>query len=102
MGYLIGGPSPQVRHSMAIAGPMGNAGLALLIATINRAPPTLEVILISYAITAILVLAAYIRWWAKFRKVTKPVRLTEQSRGFYAQPDPRLTAPYSYSNSARI
>ena len=63
-GHLLGGSSPQVRHSIAIAGAMRNVGLALLIATINRTPATVEVIIVSYAITAILLVTAYIRWWA--------------------------------------
>jgi BASS family bile acid:Na+ symporter len=62
VGHLIGGPSPQIRHSTAIAGAMRNVGLALLIATINHMPPTVGVIIISYAITTILIVMAYI-WW---------------------------------------
>jgi hypothetical protein len=37
-------------------------GLALLIATINRTPPVVEVIILSYGITAIVVVTVYIRW----------------------------------------
>ena len=37
-------------------------GLAVLIATINHMPPTVSVIIISYAITTILIITAYI-WW---------------------------------------
>ena len=62
VGHLIGGPLPQIRHSIAIAGAMRNVGLALLIATINHMPPTVAVIIISYAITTILIVTAYI-WW---------------------------------------
>jgi BASS family bile acid:Na+ symporter len=63
-GHFIGGPLPEVRHSIAIAGSMRNVGLALWIATINQAPATVQVVIISYGITAILVVTVYIRWWA--------------------------------------
>ena len=66
LGHLLGGSAPQVRHSIAVAGAMRNVGLALLAATINRTPPTVEVIIISYAITAILIVTGYIYWWTKF------------------------------------
>jgi len=62
LGHLIGGPRLEVRHAIAIAGAMRNVGLALLIATINRTPPVVEVIILSYGITAIVVVAVYIRW----------------------------------------
>jgi BASS family bile acid:Na+ symporter len=65
VGHLIGGPLPEFRHSIAIAGAMRNVGLALLIATINRTPPTVEVIILSYGIVAILIVTAYILWWTK-------------------------------------
>jgi BASS family bile acid:Na+ symporter len=65
VGHLVGGPRPEVRHSLAIAGAMRNVGLALLIATINRTPPTVEVIILSYGITAVLIVTAYILWWTK-------------------------------------
>ena len=65
VGHLVGGPRPEVRHSIAITGAMRNVGLALLIATINRTPPAVEVIILSYGITAILIVTAYIPWWTK-------------------------------------
>ena len=63
LGHLVGGPRLEVRHAIAIAGAMRNVGLALLIATINRTPPVVEVIILSYGITAIVIVAVYIRWW---------------------------------------
>jgi BASS family bile acid:Na+ symporter len=65
VGHLVGGLRPEVRHSLAIAGAMRNVGLALLIGTINRTPPAVEVIILSYGITAILIVTAYILWWTK-------------------------------------
>ena len=63
LGHLVGGPRLEVRHAIAIAGAMRNVGLALLIATINRTPPVVEVIILSYGITAIVIVTVYIRWW---------------------------------------
>jgi BASS family bile acid:Na+ symporter len=48
IGHLVSGPRPEIRHSIAIAGAMRNVGLALLIATINRTPPAVAVIILSY------------------------------------------------------
>jgi bile acid:Na+ symporter, BASS family len=78
LGHLIGGSSPQVRHSIAIAGAMRNVGFALLIATINRTPPTVEVVIISYAITAILLVTVYIRLWAEITGGPDISRLADQ------------------------
>jgi predicted Na+-dependent transporter len=64
-GHLTGGQLPEARHSIAIIGSMRNVGLALLIATINRTPPIVAVIIISYGITAIIVVTVYILWWTK-------------------------------------
>ena len=64
-GHLMGGASPEIRHAMAIAGAMRNVGLALLVATTNKTPPVVEVVIISYAITAIIIVSAYILWWKK-------------------------------------
>ena len=38
-GHLLGGPSAEIRHAVAIAGAMRNVGLALLVATTNQTPP---------------------------------------------------------------
>jgi BASS family bile acid:Na+ symporter len=68
IGHLVGGARSEVRHSLAIAGAMRNVGLALLIATINRTPPAVEVIILSYGITAILIVTAYMLWWTKIMR----------------------------------
>ncbi len=65
VGHLLGGPSPEIRHAMAIAGALRNVGLALLVATTNQTPPEVEVVIISYAITAIIIVSAYILWWKR-------------------------------------
>jgi predicted Na+-dependent transporter len=65
VGHLMGGQLPDARHSIAIIGAMRNVGLALLIATLNRTPPAVSVIIISYGIAAILIVTIYILWWTK-------------------------------------
>ena len=50
---------------MAIAGAMRNVGLALLVATTNQTPPVVEVVIISYGLTAIIIVSLYIVWWTK-------------------------------------
>jgi len=64
-GHILGSPSPEIRHAMAIAGAMRNLGLALLVATANQTPPEVEVVIISYAITAVVIVSVYIVWWTK-------------------------------------
>ena len=60
LGRLIGHPAPEVRHAVAIAGALRNVGLALLVATTSRAPPVVQVVIVSYALTAIIIVTAYI------------------------------------------
>ena len=64
-GHVMGGASPEIRHAMAIAGAMRNVGLALLVATTNQTPPVVEVVIISYGLTAIIIVSVYIVWWTK-------------------------------------
>jgi BASS family bile acid:Na+ symporter len=65
IGHLMGGRLPQVRHSIAVASALRNIGLALLIATANRTPPAVEVAIVSYALTAIIIVSVYIALWSR-------------------------------------
>jgi BASS family bile acid:Na+ symporter len=60
LGHLWGGRTAAVRHSVAIAGALRNFGLAFLVATTSHAPPDVEMVVVSYALTAFLVVTAYI------------------------------------------
>jgi hypothetical protein len=42
---------------------MRNVGLALLVASINQTPAVVEVVIISYRLTAIIIVSLYIVWW---------------------------------------
>lgn len=53
---------PDVRPAAAIAAAMRNPGLALVIATVNRAPPEVTAAVIGYAIGLGLTVIAFLRW----------------------------------------
>ena len=65
VGHLMGGGLPEIRHAMAVAGAMRNVGLALLVASTNQTPTEVEVVIISYGLTAIIIVSVYIVWWTK-------------------------------------
>lgn len=60
MAHLIGGTLVAVRHSIAISSSLRNVGLALLVAETNKTQAAVQVALITYAITAIVVVSVYI------------------------------------------
>ncbi|HET6198551.1 MAG TPA: hypothetical protein VFE12_22490 [Acetobacteraceae bacterium] len=60
VGHLLGGALAEVRHSVAIAGALRNVGVAFLVAATNHVPPEVEAVVVSYAITAIVVVTVYI------------------------------------------
>ncbi len=64
-GHLMGGALPEIRHAMAIAGAMRNVGLALLVASTNETPAVVEVVIIAYALTAIIIVSGYSVCWTK-------------------------------------
>ncbi len=59
-GHLLGGPLPETRHAVAIAGALRNVGLALLVATANHAVPAVQVAIIGYLLVAAVMVTAYI------------------------------------------
>ena len=59
-GHFLGGPAPETRHAVAIAGSLRNVGLALLVATANNAKPPVQVAIITYMITAAVIVTIYI------------------------------------------
>ncbi len=61
IGHLLGGPEPETRAVVAIAGVARNAGLALLIAIQNQQTAAIPVIL-SYLILGALVAFPYSAW----------------------------------------
>ena len=53
---------PAVRPAAAVAAAMRNPGLALVIATVNRAPPSVTAAVIGYALGLGLTIVAYLQW----------------------------------------
>lgn len=66
MGHLLGGIQAPIRHSIAMSSALRNVGLALLVAETNKVPVAVQVALLTYAITAIIVVSFYIVWYSHF------------------------------------
>jgi hypothetical protein len=60
MGHLFGGAETAVRHSIAVASALRNVGLALVIAETNKVPPVVQTAIITYAISALILVSVYI------------------------------------------
>ncbi len=61
-GAVFAGRDAAVRPAAAVAAAMRNPGLALVIATVNHAPPAVAASVIGYALGLGLVMAAFLRW----------------------------------------
>jgi len=61
-GHLLGGPAPATRTATAISSAARNPGLALLVATLNAAPPAIGRTVLSYLVIAALTLIPYVAW----------------------------------------
>jgi BASS family bile acid:Na+ symporter len=62
IGTLSAGRDADARPPAAVAVAMRNPGLALLIATVNGAPPTVTAAVFGYALGAVAVVTAYVLW----------------------------------------
>lgn len=61
-GHLLGGRSPGLRTSVAIASAARNPGLALLVATLNGAPPAITAAILAYLAVSVPVIGLYALW----------------------------------------
>jgi BASS family bile acid:Na+ symporter len=61
-GHLLGGPDAQTRTSVAIISAARNPGLALLVATLNDAPPPVTATVFAYVVVSALVITPYALW----------------------------------------
>jgi predicted Na+-dependent transporter len=61
VGHMFGAPSPETRHAVAIGSALRNVGLALFVASVNQIPLLVEVVILGYAITAIIIVTIYIQ-----------------------------------------
>ena len=62
VGAMFAGGDAEVRPAAAVAAAMRNPGLALLIATLNRASPTVTAGIIGYAIGLAVAMIAFLQW----------------------------------------
>jgi bile acid:Na+ symporter, BASS family len=62
IGWAFAWRDPDVRPAAAIAAAMRNPGLALVIATVNRAPPDVTATVIGYALGLGATLVAFVQW----------------------------------------
>jgi BASS family bile acid:Na+ symporter len=61
-GHLLGGPDPATSTATAIASAMRNPGLALVVATLNDAPPLVNATVVAYLIVSALTVLIYVGW----------------------------------------
>lgn len=61
-GHALGGPDPATRTAVAISSGARNPGLALLVATLNAAPPPITATVLVYILVAAFTLTPYVRW----------------------------------------
>ena len=62
VGEVFAGRDSAVRPAAALAAAMRNPGLALVIATVNKAPPGVAAAIIGYTLGMALVVIAYLQW----------------------------------------
>ena len=62
IGHLMGGPDPATRTSVAISSAARNPGLALLVASLNAAPPTITATILAYLLVSALTVLPYVIW----------------------------------------
>jgi bile acid:Na+ symporter, BASS family len=67
IGAAFGGRDPSVRTSAAIGAAMRNPGLALLIASVNRAQPAVTASVFGYALGLAAVVTAFVMWRSRRR-----------------------------------
>ena len=61
-GHWLGGPEPAKRTAVAISSAARNAGLALLVATVNKAAPQVEATILAYLAISVFALVPYVFW----------------------------------------
>jgi BASS family bile acid:Na+ symporter len=62
VGHLLGGPEPATRTAVAITSAARNPGLALLVATVNAALPTVNAAILAYLVVSVLAIVPYVAW----------------------------------------
>ena len=65
VGHLLGGPEPATRTAVAITSAARNPGLALLVATVNAAPPEIKATILAYLVVSVIAVVPYVAWWRR-------------------------------------
>ena len=67
IGHVLGGPDPDTRTAVAISSAARNPGLALLVATLNQAPPEVGRVVLAYVVVSAVVVLPYAAWRRRVR-----------------------------------
>jgi len=70
LGHLLGGPHEATRTAVAISSAARNAGLALLVATLNAAAPEIGATVLAYLLISAIAIVPYAMWRRRVRPVT--------------------------------
>jgi len=62
VGHGLGGPEPATRTATAISSGIRNAGLALLVATLNKAAPAITATILAYVVISAFTVMPYLLW----------------------------------------
>lgn len=62
VGQLLGGPEPGTRTAVAITASARNPGLALLVASLNNAPPPVYTGIVAYLLVSAFTVIPYVMW----------------------------------------
>jgi BASS family bile acid:Na+ symporter len=62
LGHALGGPDPAVRTAVGVTVATRNAGLALLVASLNAAPTIVRATVVAYIVFSLPLVLAYLAW----------------------------------------
>jgi len=62
VGHALGGPDGRTRTAVAIASAARNPGLALVVATVNKAPPPVISAVLAYLVISAITVLPYVAW----------------------------------------
>ncbi len=62
VGHALGGPDAQTRTAVAISSAVRNPGLALVVATVNNAPPAVMATVLAYLVISAFTVLPYVFW----------------------------------------
>jgi BASS family bile acid:Na+ symporter len=81
VGHWLGGPDPSTRTATAISSAIRNAGLALLVATLNKAAPAIIATVLAYLVISALTVIPYVIWRRRSARLTNEGNQHGQEKG---------------------